>query len=527
MADTVEKAPSDYATSTSFSHDLVVTSDSSTVTTAKESINTIILGNSGENKPPVVDAGADKTVTVNQSVTLIGTATDSDGRIVSYEWKKGSEVLGTEATLVYTPTIVGTDTLTLTVTDDYGESHHDDINIIVISNEAFFMLGDSIIRKNIDNTSHSTQLVTPFWNSMMFATVNHGLKTFSADSSFKCESNKINEYVSDLTWLGSYSGTTYLLIAEGSGKLSVYSFTESSKYYNWSLVSTLINGTYFRVETLENTGESTIVALDDNGYVLVYYNAIKNIYNNGSGTSFTNGAYHFIDNFSKTGDIEDKYGKSIAFVGRGHQLVTLKIPDYDPDITGGSNAPWFGNKVITLNETNVDGNIVKLFSIQDTLYVLQKEGELLVFDTSTDIPNLKQTIDLNEFKSERVTEWTSLTTLNTEVGRTLLVTGFNKSLIAFNINDLNNLKHVKLFGTDNLCWNIIGVSTSRYKPPLYISCTTEVIRVDLSLTNQLQDNQVTTIYDSCDTGGSIETNINNGQHAEEPVGTIDNFADKK
>jgi len=135
MADTVEKAPSDYATSTSFSHDLVVTSDSSTVTTAKESINTIILGNSGENKPPVVDAGADKTVTVNQSVTLIGTATDSDGTIVSYEWKKGSEVLGTEATLVYTPTIVGTDTLTLTVTDDDG-AVVSDTAIITVESEA-------------------------------------------------------------------------------------------------------------------------------------------------------------------------------------------------------------------------------------------------------------------------------------------------------------------------------------------------------------------------------------------------------
>jgi hypothetical protein len=132
MADTVEKAPSDYATSTSFSHDLVVTSDANTITTAKGLIGIIVNG-STENKAPSVNAGADKTVTVNQSITLTGSANDSDGTIVSYEWKKGSEVLGTSATLEYIPTEVGTDILTLTVMDDDGSSNSDSVEITVQS----------------------------------------------------------------------------------------------------------------------------------------------------------------------------------------------------------------------------------------------------------------------------------------------------------------------------------------------------------------------------------------------------------
>lgn len=46
MADTVQETPSDYATSTSFSAGLLVTSDSSTVTSAKSTIETVLGGNS-------------------------------------------------------------------------------------------------------------------------------------------------------------------------------------------------------------------------------------------------------------------------------------------------------------------------------------------------------------------------------------------------------------------------------------------------------------------------------------------------
>ncbi len=130
MAENVYDVPSDYKTSTSFSHGLSVNDDYSSVSLAKNSINTL-NNNRSSNIKPIVHAGEDKTITVNQTVTINGSASDSDGTIVSYEWKKGTEVLGTTATLIYIPTEVGIDTLTLTVTDDDGATASDSIKIIV------------------------------------------------------------------------------------------------------------------------------------------------------------------------------------------------------------------------------------------------------------------------------------------------------------------------------------------------------------------------------------------------------------
>lgn len=90
-----------------------------------------IKDDTGENQSPIVNAGTDKTVTVNEIVTLTGNGTDSDGTIVSYEWKKSNKVLGTESTLIYIPTVVGTDTLTLTVTDDDGANASDIAEVTV------------------------------------------------------------------------------------------------------------------------------------------------------------------------------------------------------------------------------------------------------------------------------------------------------------------------------------------------------------------------------------------------------------
>jgi len=83
------------------------------------------------NKVPVVNAGNDKTVQINETVTITGTASDSDGTIVSHEWKKGNSVLATTLSFSYTPTVVGTDTLTLTVTDNDGATASDSVQIIV------------------------------------------------------------------------------------------------------------------------------------------------------------------------------------------------------------------------------------------------------------------------------------------------------------------------------------------------------------------------------------------------------------
>ncbi len=99
---------------------------------ATNSDNVIITVLKPKNKIPIANAGEDKSVTINNSIILYGSGTDSDGNIISYEWKKGSEILGTDAILNYIPTKIGRDTLTLTVTDNDGATNSDNVIITVL-----------------------------------------------------------------------------------------------------------------------------------------------------------------------------------------------------------------------------------------------------------------------------------------------------------------------------------------------------------------------------------------------------------
>lgn len=87
-----------------------------------------------KNKAPIVDAGIDKTVIVNNTVLITGKASDTDGTISSIEWKKDNEVLATTLVFSYIPTVIGTDKLTLTVMDDDAESTSDSVTIVITEN---------------------------------------------------------------------------------------------------------------------------------------------------------------------------------------------------------------------------------------------------------------------------------------------------------------------------------------------------------------------------------------------------------
>ncbi len=87
----------------------------------------------GENRLPIVDAGYDRKVQINTTITIYGSAKDIDGVISSYEWKKGKEVLGTTKELTYTPTILGKDILTLTAIDNDGGVASDSIELEIVS----------------------------------------------------------------------------------------------------------------------------------------------------------------------------------------------------------------------------------------------------------------------------------------------------------------------------------------------------------------------------------------------------------
>ena len=93
-------------------------------------------GGSAENQPPVADAGENKTVSDEngdgyETVTLDGSGSyDSDGTIDSYEWKEGTTILGTAASITES-FAVGVHTVTLTVTDDGGLKDTDNVTITV------------------------------------------------------------------------------------------------------------------------------------------------------------------------------------------------------------------------------------------------------------------------------------------------------------------------------------------------------------------------------------------------------------
>ncbi len=84
-----------------------------------------------DNIVTTANAGPDKSVEVNQVVSITGSGTDTDGTIVSYEWTKDTTVLATTASFDYLATAVGTDTLMLTVMDDDGGTASDSMNVTV------------------------------------------------------------------------------------------------------------------------------------------------------------------------------------------------------------------------------------------------------------------------------------------------------------------------------------------------------------------------------------------------------------
>ena len=89
----------------------------------------------GDNVPPTADAGPDKTVQVNTPATIIGSGSDSDGAIVSYQWTRKSDgsVWSNDEILVFTPSGTSPKTFVLTVTDDGGATATDEMILTVTS----------------------------------------------------------------------------------------------------------------------------------------------------------------------------------------------------------------------------------------------------------------------------------------------------------------------------------------------------------------------------------------------------------
>jgi hypothetical protein len=89
------------------------------------------------NNPPTVNAGTDQSITINSPLTLTGTATDSDGIIVSQIWEQISGP--SDATIVapsalstaITDCVVGTYVFRLSATDNEGATSSDIVQVII------------------------------------------------------------------------------------------------------------------------------------------------------------------------------------------------------------------------------------------------------------------------------------------------------------------------------------------------------------------------------------------------------------
>jgi len=84
------------------------------------------------NVPPVAEAGDDQTVELGATITFDGSASrDEDGTIVSYSWAFGDENSDTGVTVSHIYGAAGVYEVTLTVTDDYGDTGSDTLTVTV------------------------------------------------------------------------------------------------------------------------------------------------------------------------------------------------------------------------------------------------------------------------------------------------------------------------------------------------------------------------------------------------------------
>jgi hypothetical protein len=99
------------------------------------------------NKDPIVSAGSDKTITLpTKAITLVGTASDPDGTIASYQW---TQISGIAAPMMNTTTRklwaynlkVGTYVFRLTVKDNNDATKYDEVTLtvkdVVVSTTSF------------------------------------------------------------------------------------------------------------------------------------------------------------------------------------------------------------------------------------------------------------------------------------------------------------------------------------------------------------------------------------------------------
>ena len=183
-----------------------------------------------------VNAGIDKIVKVNNLLIIEGKGTTSDGSQLLYKWKKNNEVLATSATLQYTPTVLGVDTLEFFVKHKSGEVVSDIVKVTVIevkSNDKVPTISSAMVKeylKSINDARAKNQdcgvkgkfpATTPLlWSNKLYNS--------SYEHSYDMAYSK--------TFSHSGSGTKSDWTGDALGKKSVLSERIDAYNYNWSFI---------------------------------------------------------------------------------------------------------------------------------------------------------------------------------------------------------------------------------------------------------------------------------------------------
>ena len=277
-------------------------------------INTLNTINDSINNHPIAKAGVDRNITSGGSTVVLNASEsfDSDGNIVSYEWRDGESILSSDKIFTSNYFTVGTYTITLTVTDNKGATSSDDVIIMVeVPNQAptanagadqTVSFGTTVTLSALNSLDNDGTIVSYTWRE--------GNTVLSTEASFDSNGFTVGEHRVTLTVIDNSGSTvqdsvvitvTPLLgnqapIANAgadqsstAGTAVTLSASNSSDSdgniigYAWHEGATLLSSNeHFSISTL-SVGEHTItLTVKDNGYLTTTDDVVVTITGNAS-----------------------------------------------------------------------------------------------------------------------------------------------------------------------------------------------------------------------------------------------------
>lgn len=112
---------------------LTVTDDDGLTASDTVIVTVTEVSKTADLKSPIANAGENKIINIDEKVNLDGGgSSDPDGKIQFYEWKEGSDIIGTgERVINYSSSVSGVHVIELTVTDNDGLEDKDVVYISV------------------------------------------------------------------------------------------------------------------------------------------------------------------------------------------------------------------------------------------------------------------------------------------------------------------------------------------------------------------------------------------------------------